>query len=135
MIKRTVVLNFPKSVVKEPITYKLVKDFDLMFNILRAKIKPDERGNLIIQLKGSEENMEKAYEYITSIGVEWNALAKGVKIDEKKCIHCTACTSLCPTKALDVDRKTMKVIFDDEKCIACEICLSVCSYNAISMDL
>jgi len=135
MIKRTVVLNFPKSVVKEPITYKLVKDFDLMFNILRAKIKPGEQGNLIIQLKGSQKNMEKAYDYITNIGIEWKALAKGIKWDEEKCIHCTACTSLCPTNSLYVDRETMKVVFDHDKCIACEICLSACSYNAISMDL
>lgn len=135
MLKRTVVLNFPKSVVKEPITYKLVKDFDLMFNILRARIKPDEQGTLVIQLKGEEENMKKAYDYLTEIGVIWEALEKGIKWNDQKCVHCTACTSLCPTKALDVDRETMKVFFDHEKCIACEFCLTVCSYKAISLDI
>ena len=135
MIKRTVVLNFPKNVVKEPISYKLVKDFDLIFNILKARIKPNEEGTLVIQLEGEEENLEKAYNYIIEIGVKWTALAKGIKIDDKKCIHCTACTSLCPSNALYVDRKTMKVEFDQEKCIACEICISACSYKAIILDI
>lgn len=134
MIKRTVVLNFPKSVVKEPITYKLVKDYNLMFNILRARIKPNEQGTLIIQLKGSEEDMNKAYKFITEIGIKWENLAKGVNWNDTKCIHCTACTSLCPTKALDVDRESMKINFDADKCIVCEICLAACPYNAISLD-
>lgn len=135
MIKRTVVLNFPKNVVKEPISYKLVKDFDLVFNILRARIKPNEEGTLVIQLEGKEKNLEKAYAYITGLGVKWTALAKGIKRDDEKCIHCTACTSLCPSKALYVDRETMEVKFDQEKCIACEICISACSYKAIILDI
>lgn len=135
MIKRTVVLNFPKNVVKEPISYKLVKDFDLVFNILRARIKPNEEGTLVIQLEGKEKNLERAYTYITELGVKWTALAKGIKRDDEKCIHCTACTSLCPSKALYVDRETMEVKFDQEKCIACEICISACSYKAIVLDI
>lgn len=133
MIKKTVVLRFPKSVVKDPITYKLVKDYDLMFNILKAKIKPDEQGVLVIQLKGQEENFEKACKYLQNIGISLESISKDIIWDENKCIHCTACTSLCPTEALSVDRTTWKVSFDHEKCIVCEICLAACSYKAISL--
>ncbi|MGD9580034.1 MAG: NIL domain-containing protein [Vampirovibrionia bacterium] len=135
MIKRTVVLNFPKNVVKEPISYKLVKEFNLVFNILRARIKPNEEGTLVIQLEGEEKDLEKACNYLTDVGVNWNTLAKGIKRDDEKCIHCTACTSLCPSKALYVEKETMQVKFDHEKCIACEVCISACSYKAITLDI
>lgn len=135
MIKHTVVLNFPRSLTKEPITYRLVKDFDIMFNILRARIKPNEQGTLVIQLEGTEENLKKCYDYLDKIGVNWQALSKGIIWDDYKCIHCTACISLCPTKALDVNRETMYVSFDHEKCIACEACLTACSYKAINLDI
>jgi ferredoxin len=134
MIKRTIVLNFPKGLTKEPITYKLVKDFDLMFNILRARIKPNEQGTLVLQLNGEEENLNKALAYIQEIGVGCEPLAKGISWDDKKCIHCTACISGCPTEALSLDRKTMYVSFDDEKCITCEACLDACSYKAIRLE-
>jgi len=135
MITRTIVLNFPKNLTKEPVTYRLVKDYDLMFNILKAKIKQDEQGMLVIQLKGKEKNMELGMEYLTSIGIIWENLSQGIKWDDRKCIHCSACTSVCPSKALDVDRKTMYVNFDNEKCIACELCLSACSFKAITLDI
>jgi Fe-S-cluster-containing dehydrogenase component len=135
MLKRTLVLNFPRSQTKEPITYKLVKDFDLMFNILKARIKPNEQGTLVIQLKGTEENMEKGLNYLKDIGIHWEALSQGIKWDDNVCIHCTACTSLCPTNALYVDRDTMYVHFDHDKCIACEMCLTACSYKAITLDI
>jgi ferredoxin len=135
MHKKTVVLNFPRSLTKEPITYKLVKDFDLKFNILKARIKPNEQGTLVIQLKGSDENMQKAFNYLDEIGVQWEALSKGIKWDDSICVHCTACTSLCPTNALYVDRETMYINFDHEKCIVCEMCLTACSYKAITLDI
>jgi L-aspartate semialdehyde sulfurtransferase ferredoxin len=135
MLKRTLILSFPRSLTKDPITYKLVKDYDLMFNILKAKIKPNEQGTLVIQLKGTEENMQKGLQYLSDIGVQCETLAQGIIWDDKSCIHCTACTSLCPTNALNVDRETMRVSFDHEKCIACEICLAACPYKAITLAI
>ena len=52
---------------------------------------------------------------------------------EDRCIQCTACISICPTHALDIDRADMTVSFDQEKCIACELCLNTCPYHAIEI--
>ncbi|MGZ3494021.1 MAG: 4Fe-4S binding protein, partial [Thermodesulfobacteriota bacterium] len=47
--------------------------------------------------------------------------------------HCTACISVCPTKALDVQRLNMEVSFKRDKCIACELCIPVCPYQAMEI--
>jgi len=49
----------------EPIVYKLVKDFELVFNILQAKITPKEEGLMVLELKGKKENYAEGIKYLT----------------------------------------------------------------------
>ncbi|MBN3038102.1 MAG: 4Fe-4S binding protein, partial [Candidatus Omnitrophica bacterium] len=52
---------------------------------------------------------------------------------EDRCDHCTVCIPICPTGALSLDRKTMRVSFDNKKCIMCGLCIPVCPYNAMEI--
>ncbi len=72
-------------------------------------------------------------DYLAELGVETQLLSKDVKWLEGLCTHCTACTSLCPTDALSVERDTMMVSFDTDKCIGCEMCVTVCPYSAMEV--
>ena len=128
-------MHFPKNLINQPITYNLVKDYDIIFNILKAKITPDEEGVLVIELTGEKKNVEQGIKYLHNLGVKTQPLEKDIKRDEKKCTHCSACIPHCPTDALYIkDRKTMKVEFDKEKCIACEACIPVCPVGAMSLE-
>jgi len=42
MHSEKVVLKFPPHIVREPIVYHLIKDYDLRVSIMRASINPDE---------------------------------------------------------------------------------------------
>ena len=64
MAKKRIVLTFPPSLVSQPITYHLVKDYDLMFNIMRGVITPDEEGRLVISLSGNKKSLEGGIEYL-----------------------------------------------------------------------
>jgi len=133
MAKKRLVLTFPPSLVNKPVTYHLVKDYNLVINILRARVTPEEEGKLVIDLEGERENLEEGIEYLQKLGVHIQSLARDVTRIDEKCTHCTACIPICPTGALSVDRKTWKVSFDKEKCIACELCISACPYNAMEI--
>ena len=39
-MKKRIVLRFKKSTIDKPIVYRLAKDFDLVYNILRANVSP-----------------------------------------------------------------------------------------------
>jgi len=123
MQKRRVVLTFPYKLIDQPITSYLVKNYDVIVNILRARINPKEEGRLMIEVSGKEENLDKGIEYLKELGV---------KIEDR-CIQCTACSSLCPTGAIEVDREKMTIAFNKEKCIACGLCIPACSYKAIEI--
>ena len=62
-------LVFPEKLIKKPIIYQLVKEYDVIPNIRRASV--DETfGQIIMELSGEEENLERAYAYLDEIGVE-----------------------------------------------------------------
>lgn len=133
MISKRIVLKFPPKLVDKPIVYKLVKDFDLVFNILRARITPKEVGELVIELKGHKEKYAEGIKYLKQLGVTTQPLSQDVTRDEDRCTHCGACITICPTGALYMDKKSMKVIFDAEKCIACELCVNGCPPRAMKV--
>ena len=133
MQKKRVVFNYPPHIVEQPVISKLVKDFDLTVNILRARITPKEEGRLVLEITGKKQSLEAGINYIREMGVEIQSLAQDVKWHEDRCTHCTACISICHPKALDVDRSTMEVSFNRDKCIACELCIPVCPYQAMEI--
>ncbi len=137
MIIKTFVLSFPQAFVRQPVTYHLVKDYNWIVNILRARVTPnkDEKGMLVVEAQGTREDINHGLDYLSRIGIHCEPLGQDVVWDEHRCTHCTACTSLCPTNALYVTRPEMTVAFDKEKCIACEVCLKVCSYNAVTISI
>lgn len=131
MVSKRIVLTFPHNLVDKPVVYKLVKDHNLSFNILQARVTPDEEGLLVLELSGKKEDYDKGIKYLMDLGVKIQPLSKDITRDEAKCTHCGACVVICPTGALSLDKETMKVNFDAKKCIACELCVKPCPPRAM----
>ncbi len=132
MISTNVLLIFRKDIMYKPIIYKIARDFDIIFNVIEAKIFPKQEGRLILELKGTQKQINTTLEYFGKEGVEVQILAKMIKRDEDLCVHCGACTGVCRVDALYINRETMEVIFDPEKCVACGLCKTACPVNAMS---
>ena len=133
MQKKRIVFNYPQKLIDQPVISRLIKDYDLEVNIMRARITPKEEGRLVLEITGKKADIDAGFKYLSEIGVEVQSLAQDVKRHEDRCTHCTACITVCPTKALDVDRMSMEVSFRREKCIACELCIPVCPYHAMEI--
>ena len=133
MQKKRIVFSYPQKLIDQPVISRLIKDHDLEVNIMRARITPREEGRLVLEITGKRADIEAGFKYLSEIGVEIQPLAQDVKWREDRCTHCTACISVCPTKALDVDRAKMEVSFKRDKCIACELCIPVCPYHAMEI--
>ena len=131
MVSNRIVLTFPHSLLDKPVVYKLVKDYSLSFNILQARVTPEEEGLLVLELTGKKEDYDKGIKYLTDLGVRIQPLSKDIIRNEERCTHCGACVVICPTGALSLDKTTMKVDFNSEKCIACELCVKPCPPRAM----
>jgi ferredoxin len=126
-------LRFPKKVVNEPIAVNLVKKFDLSFNILKATIYPRKEGLMVLELSGHRKNFQRGVRYLKSLGIKVESIAQDIKRDEEKCFQCGACTAVCPTGALYIERPEMSVAFDRDKCSACEWCVPACPARAMEV--
>ncbi len=134
MKQTKLVFIFPENTVEEPVTYNLITHYGVRVNILRASIDPGKQGRMVVELSGEEIQISQALNYLESIGVLVAPLAQKIQHLEDRCTGCTACVPHCPTRALDVDRKSWKVSFDSEKCIVCFSCLETCIYHAMSVE-
>ena len=68
MTKRRLVLTFPEELIREPIIYNLGQQFNLVTNIIRADVT-DERGWVVLELDGKDEDIEAGTAWVISKGV------------------------------------------------------------------
>jgi ferredoxin len=132
-VTKKLMLWFPKCECEKPIVYHLVRDYDLMVNVFRARVTPEEEGYLALDVTGTEANIERAMEYIRTFNVTINFTGKGLTWTEERCTSCGNCLTHCRTGALHIpDRNSMAVTFDDAKCVECLGCLRACPYGSIT---
>lgn len=134
MAKRRVVLTFPQEQVEKPVTYHLVKDFDLEPNILRAEIEPPEIGRMLVEFKGERDAIERAVEWLGSIGVAVQDAARDIHLSAQECVHCGACTAVCIPDALTLDPETFELVFDKERCTFCRNCVTACPLTLFEIE-
>jgi L-aspartate semialdehyde sulfurtransferase ferredoxin len=133
MTTKKIVLHFPHRLVDQPIVYRLVKDFDLRFNILKASVTPQEEGLMVLELIGEDQRFKEGIEYLQASGVKIQPLSEDIARNESKCTDCGMCVPMCPVGALETDPLTRKVAFYGDKCIACELCVKICPTHAMEV--
>lgn len=126
MYSKILILQFSKALVHKPLVCDLVRDYDLTFNILNATVFPRKEGILVLELYGSRKNFRQGVRYLKEQGVQVKNAEQEVKRKKEKCTHCGACTAVCPTGALSIQRPEMTVEFDQKKCSVCELCIPAC---------
>jgi ABC-type methionine transport system ATPase subunit len=70
-------LSYPRSLIKEPILYHLVKKFDLVFNIRGASVS-EEMGLVAVELEGNRDQIERGLTWLRETGVTVEPIEKNV---------------------------------------------------------
>ena len=101
-VSKRIVLRFPRRLVDRPIVSRLVRDYKLDFNILKASVTPEEEGLLVLELQGEQEDYDKGIRYLNKTGVRIQSLSQDVIRNEERCTHCGACITICPPGAFEL---------------------------------
>ena len=133
MVKERFTFVFSPDTYAKPVTYHLVKDYDLRINILRAEITPGEEGHLLAEIEGEEDNLRRALEFLAAESIEVIPTNKQVTVRQEECVHCGACTAVCFSGAMAMNREEWKMEFRPEKCIVCGLCIEACPLRIISV--
>lgn len=126
MKKIKVTMYFNANNIKKPVTYHLIKDYNLHVNILHADIALNKVGKLTADIMGEEADIEAGFKFIEEQGVKYSIFTKSIIWQEDNCVHCGACTAVCPTGALEMDKENWSLTFEKEKCLVCELCVKTC---------
>lgn len=133
MSPKRIVLHFGTDSSVKPIVYRLVKDYDLVVNIVKADVNPQKEGTMVLEVIGDQS--EEGLAYLRNLGISVQDLTQRIVRNEEKCVMCGACTGLCPTGALYMERPSMEVKFDGDQCIVCQLCTKVCPMRAMEVRL
>lgn len=134
MQKKRYVLKFPTQSGDKPLSYQLVKEFDIRINILRAEVWPGKTGSLVLEMEGTGTNLKKGIAWLEENQVSCEPLNKKITWDHKRCISCGNCSAVCFAGALEMHPETWELQFDSEKCIVCELCVPACPLNLFEID-
>lgn len=69
IMRRRVKLTFPQQLIKEPVIFTMAKKYDVLPNIRRARVT-DTVGEMILELEGEGDNLEKGIQSLREQGVE-----------------------------------------------------------------
>lgn len=130
-----VTMYFTNDNIKKPITYHLIKDYNLQVNILNADISLNRVGKLTADITGSESDIEAGLKYVEDQGVKYKLFTKSIIWQEGSCVHCGACTAVCPSGALQMNKEDWSLTFDKEKCLVCELCVKACPLNVMCVSI
>jgi ABC-type methionine transport system ATPase subunit len=71
-------LTFPEHLIKQPLMGRLVREFDVLPNIRRAKIE-EEVGWIVCELAGEPASVEQALSWLADAGVQVDRLGDVVE--------------------------------------------------------
>lgn len=133
MKKIKVNLTFPPLKVTFPLMTLLVRNFELQVNILHADIRLNKTGKLIVELTGEAENIDKALQFIEKQDISYHIFNGTLTWQEDRCVHCGACTSVCPSRALQITAPDFYLTFNKEECLVCGLCIKACPLNLLHL--
>lgn len=133
MARKRLDLRFPPRQSLKPVIYHLVKDYELVPNILRAQIQPGQEGRMVLEVTGSNENYTAGVAFLEEQGLTVTEAASDICLDDERCVTCGLCTAVCKPGALTLDPEDWSLVFDKDKCVYCEACVVACPRRAITL--
>ena len=76
IVQQRVKLTYPVILLSQPVLYQLIKQFDLITNILHAHVTPTE-GWLVLDIEGEQEKVEGGLAWVTAQGIYVERIPEG----------------------------------------------------------
>lgn len=134
-MKKRYVISFPPGKIDTPITYTLIKDFDLEINILNADISSGKTGNLVVEIDAEVYKLEAGIKFIEQNGVHISEVKKQLLFKQESCIACGSCTAVCFSGALSMNKDNWDLNFDASECVVCGLCIKACPLKLFNLDI
>ena len=79
VVAKRVRLTYPVELLRQPVLYQLIRQFELVTNIMQADVSP-QSGCIILEMRGEEETIQKALDWMAEQGIQVHVLTKDEEI-------------------------------------------------------
>ncbi len=131
-MKTKIMLTFDSEYTAKPLTYRLIKEYNLVINILKADIGYNNIGHILYEIEGDEAMIKKTLTDLNEPGIHLEMVEAIIAVDRSRCTDCGLCTAVCFPDALAVTGPDWELTYNSDKCTGCDLCLPVCPSKAIS---
>lgn len=77
MERKRVKFTFVEELIKEPVIWKLGREFEIVTNIRRADVT-DQRGWVILELDGEKDEIERGLQWVEEQGVRIDPISEDI---------------------------------------------------------
>lgn len=132
-MKRKIKLIFPADRAGKPVVARLIREYNLDFNILNAHISDGIHGEMSMELIGESKDIAQGIAFLKEEGIVVRDISRSIVWDAQKCTCCGCCTAVCATGALSLNENA-ELTFNSELCVVCEQCVGACPLNTLSVN-
>ena len=75
IVEQKVRLIYPKHLLDQPLIYRLIRQFDLLTNIIEARLSAEEDW-LVLAVRGEHERVQQGLAWMAEQGVQVEILAE-----------------------------------------------------------
>jgi len=75
VMKKALDLIFPQEQIKNPVIYKMAREFDVIFNLKQAKVN-ETVGEIVLELEGESDIVDQAVAWLKSQGLKVQPITK-----------------------------------------------------------
>jgi ABC-type methionine transport system ATPase subunit len=75
IVEQKVQLTYPENLLNRPLIHGLIRQFDLLTNIVEAQVSAQE-GYLIVSVRGAEERVQQGLAWMAEQGVQVEVLSE-----------------------------------------------------------
>jgi ferredoxin len=124
-------VTFSKKKGREPLIAKVVKESGVLISVERAHID-STAGEVLIDVPDSDAPL--VCDLMRQKGANVRILEHGIHRDEKECVDCGACVSVCPKEVFYLDNE-WRLQVHEGRCVLCGKCITACPHGALSQTL
>lgn len=78
-----IALHYTQGMVKKPLLWQMARQFDVQFNIYRARVDEDEKGYMMLELEGDSRTIHQSIGFFEGQGLEVTLLDDGIDVFEE----------------------------------------------------
>jgi formate hydrogenlyase subunit 6/NADH:ubiquinone oxidoreductase subunit I len=130
MMGKRIIVMFPSREYRDSLIHEAVLKSGTIFNTLSVETTPTD-VKVMGEIKADEEKSREFIRILKRMSGVVKELGVVMKFDPEKCVACGLCFSLCPTRAIILN-KDFSIKFDFDECVLCMNCVNNCPVNAVS---